>query len=196
MRPAPWARRRRGAARTARDGFFIDRANRRLVASATLLVQIVGVGLLARAARRRRALRGMRPLRVGCRESDDAAGPHPGGRVAAGAIQCAGRSGSRDQSDHVRLRSVTRRRRARLERGVWPGARGVCGAPGDRGRPRRARAGTRAAATPACRCSTRMSSSLLDRNVLRLGRGYGVESTLATGKGGVPRMCGRIATAG
>ena len=32
-------------------GFFVDRANRRLVASATLLVQIVGVGLLARASR-------------------------------------------------------------------------------------------------------------------------------------------------
>ena len=73
-------------------------------------------------------LRGVCALRPGRGQSDDAAGTHPGRRVAARALQRARRARGRHQSVHVRVRAVAGRRLARLGRRLRVGPRSLHGA--------------------------------------------------------------------
>jgi len=86
-------------------GFVVDRLDRRLVSSATLIIQIIGLGLLAWAP-------SVAVVYAGCalfawgRQPDDAARSHSRRRVAAGKVRRARRARGRDQPIHVRLRAV------------------------------------------------------------------------------------------
>lgn len=101
-------------------GLVVDRLNRRLVSSATLVVQMVGLAGVGKVASAR--LCRLRPVRPGCREPDDPPRPCPRRGVAARTLQRAHRSGCGDQSVHLCLRTLARRCLARLEWHLWLGA--------------------------------------------------------------------------
>ena len=110
QRPRP----RRVIGRLA-TGLVVDRLNRRLVASATLAIQVAGLALLARAPSSTAA--SMPDARCSgwvSGKPDDAAGPHPGRRVATRALRrrLVGLVVGINQF-HVRVRPVPRRYSAR-----------------------------------------------------------------------------------
>jgi MFS family permease len=120
-------------------GFVVDRLNRRLVACTTLVVQMVGLALLASQTTPAHVFVGCVLFGLGVGNLTTLPGLILAVEVAWRAIRRADRAGRGDQSVHLRVWTIAGRRRARLERQLWLGARRVHGPASHRGHPRHAR---------------------------------------------------------